>query len=477
MKKNSHVLFLCAAALLFLATPAVAVAYGQGYYEGYYQGYYQTYYQPYYQGYYQGAYQASYTGASSTAIYLTSGTSWTVPSDWTSVNTIEVIGGGGGGASGAGFAGGGGGGGGGYSKISNRTLTPGASITYSIGAGGAGGVGVSAAGGNGSPTYFNGTTCILSSVCAWGGNGGVLAGSGAIGAEGVGTTKYYGGYSPPVVDTRGTGGGGAAGPNGAGINGSATTTTTGGSGGGGYGGVGATANTNGSNGTEFSASYGSGGGGGGGTGQRAGGAGGTYGGGGGGGAGGGFSGGTGGSGLIVIQYTVSASTPATGDSGTTGDVNITVDTKIKGNLFVTGALSKGAGTFVIDHPLYPRTKLLYHSFVESPQASNLYDGIATLDANGEATVVLPKYFEALNKDFRYQFLALKGAMPKLYIKEEIKDNHFTIAGGKSGGKVSWQVTGTRKDAYILKHPIVPEVPKTDKTVVKKGFCLFEPLCK
>jgi hypothetical protein len=80
--------------------------------------------------------------ASSTVIFLTSGTSWTVPSDWNSANnTIEVIGGGGGGGPGqAGSPANGSGGGGAYSKISNLSLTPGAGITYAIGGGGSIGV-------------------------------------------------------------------------------------------------------------------------------------------------------------------------------------------------------------------------------------------------------------------------------------------------------------------------------------------------
>jgi len=75
---------------------------------------------------------------------------------------------------------------------------------------------------------------------------------------------------------------------------------------------------------------------------------------------------------------------------------------VSGNVVVTGTISKGSGSFVIDHPLDPENKLLYHSFVESPDVKNIYDGVITLDVNGEATVVLPSYFEALNTDFRYQ---------------------------------------------------------------------------
>ena len=146
------------------------------------------------------------------------------------------------------------------------------------------------------------------------------------------------------------------------------------------------------------------------------------------------------------------------------------------DLVIVSSLSKSYGTFVIDHPQRPRTHLLYHSFVESPDVKNVYDGVATLGGNGEAEVELPSYFEALNKDFRYQFFALDQAMPNLYIKQEVKKNRFTIAGGEPNGRVSWQVTGIRHDPYILANPIRVEVPKGPGQVVGKGKCIFEPLC-
>jgi len=45
---------------------------------------------------------------------------------------------------------------------------------------------------------------------------------------------------------------------------------------------------------------------------------------------------------------------------------------------------QGGGSFKIDHPLDPANKFLYHSFVESPDMKNVYDGVVTLDAKGEA---------------------------------------------------------------------------------------------
>ncbi len=158
-------------------------------------------------------------------------------------------------------------------------------------------------------------------------------------------------------------------------------------------------------------------------------------------------------------------------------VTLVGNVRFLGNLAVTGALSKGAGTFLIDHPLDPKNKLLYHSFVESPDVKNIYDGIATLDEGGEAEIVLPDYFDALNMSPRYQFFALDEAMPGLYVKEEEKDNRFVIAGGNPGGRISWQITGIRHDPYIRLHPVINEVWKSSKTEVDRGECLYEPLCE
>jgi hypothetical protein len=131
---------------------------------------------------------------------------------------------------------------------------------------------------------------------------------------------------------------------------------------------------------------------------------------------------------------------------------------VEGNLIVQGTLFKSAGSFRIDHPLDPANKFLSHSFVESPDMMNIYNGVATLDAHGQAVVRLPDYFEALNRDFRYQLTCIGGFAP-VYVAQEITQNQFRIDGGTPGLKVSWQITGNRKDAYAQAHPIVVEEPK------------------
>lgn len=137
---------------------------------------------------------------------------------------------------------------------------------------------------------------------------------------------------------------------------------------------------------------------------------------------------------------------------------ITRDVYVNNGLNVLGAISKGGGSFKIDHPLDPTHKYLYHSFVESPDMKNIYDGIALLDASGSATVKLPNWFSALNKDFRYQLTCI-GDYAQVYVSREVENNTFSIAGGKGGMKVSWQVTGVRKDPWANAHRIPVEEAK------------------
>jgi hypothetical protein len=132
---------------------------------------------------------------------------------------------------------------------------------------------------------------------------------------------------------------------------------------------------------------------------------------------------------------------------------------ISGNLSVTGTVSKGGGSFKIDDPLDPANKYLYHSFVESPDMMDIYNGVATLDAHGTVWITLPNYFQVLNRDFRYQLTSMGKPQPSIYIAAEISGNRFKIAGGKPGGRVSWQVTGIRQDVYANAHRIPVEEDK------------------
>jgi hypothetical protein len=173
--------------------------------------------------------------ASTNTIYLTTGSSWTVPADWNSSNnTIQCIGAGGGGAVGvANGVGGAAGGGGAYAIKSNLSLTGGGSVTYHIAPGGDNGA---------TDTYFNGAASSTASLaCSSGSNALVDAGgAGATTAHSIGDTKYAGGAgggsSGAFEAGGGGGGGGSAGSNDAGKSGATAASDVGAGGGGSDGG-------------------------------------------------------------------------------------------------------------------------------------------------------------------------------------------------------------------------------------------------
>ncbi|MFH1892183.1 MAG: hypothetical protein ABIK83_05805 [Candidatus Zixiibacteriota bacterium] len=130
-----------------------------------------------------------------------------------------------------------------------------------------------------------------------------------------------------------------------------------------------------------------------------------------------------------------------------------------GDVDVIGNLSKGGGSFKIDHPIDPANKFLFHSFVESPDMMNIYNGNVTLDAEGAAIVHLPDYFDALNRDFRYQLTPIGAPAPELHVAQKVEGSQFAIAGGVPGLEVSWQITGIREDPYAEANRIQVEVDK------------------
>jgi hypothetical protein len=133
-----------------------------------------------------------------------------------------------------------------------------------------------------------------------------------------------------------------------------------------------------------------------------------------------------------------------------------------GEVAVVGTLSKSAGSFRIDHPLDPENRYLSHSFVESPEMLNVYSGSVRLNGKGKATIRLPRYFEALNMEHRYQLTAIGAPAPDLHVARRVEGNRFLIAGGPPGAEVCWQVTGVRQDAYARKHRIKVDTAKKGK---------------
>lgn len=140
------------------------------------------------------------------------------------------------------------------------------------------------------------------------------------------------------------------------------------------------------------------------------------------------------------------------------------NSKVFGNLDVTGTLTATTKSFKIDHPLDPANKYLVYACPESPEMLNVYSGNATTNAQGIAVILLPDHFDAMNKDARYQ-LTVIGTFAQAVVKEKENNNQFTIQTDKPNVEVSWQVTGVRNDKWAQANPIRNE---QEKTGIEKG---------
>ncbi|MCP4440722.1 MAG: hypothetical protein GY810_17380 [Aureispira sp.] len=143
-------------------------------------------------------------------------------------------------------------------------------------------------------------------------------------------------------------------------------------------------------------------------------------------------------------------------------------------VFGTGGdvAATGVKSFYIDHPQDPENKILRHYAIESNEVLNMYRGIVKLDANGEAMVQLPDYFEAINKDYSYQLTPI-GTGQQPYIATEISNNEFKVAGAPNS-KVSWTVHAQRNDPYVQQNK-AKLVDVIEKTADRKGKYLTPEL--
>jgi len=145
-----------------------------------------------------------------------------------------------------------------------------------------------------------------------------------------------------------------------------------------------------------------------------------------------------------------------------GDVVVTNNLGVQGDITAHGNLTAfGVKQFKIDHPLDPENRYLYHAAIESSEVLNIYSGNVVTNQNGEAVVLLPDWFEAINRDFRYQ-LTVVGTFAQAIVADEIQNNRFKIRTNAAGVRVSWQVTGVRSDAAIRKHPFKVEEDKPER---------------
>ncbi|MBN2173917.1 MAG: Ig-like domain-containing protein [Bacteroidales bacterium] len=145
----------------------------------------------------------------------------------------------------------------------------------------------------------------------------------------------------------------------------------------------------------------------------------------------------------------------------------------QGNVLITGSLSKGSGSFLIDHPLDPENKLLRHNFIESPENLVVYRGKAKLNSNGETVVELPDYFEALTKENEATVTLTSIGKPFLTGYEWEHDYKCFKVYGDPDREISWVVFADRDDPVMhqLARP-VEEEKGPDNIYCEKGKLLY-----
>ena len=154
---------------------------------------------------------------------------------------------------------------------------------------------------------------------------------------------------------------------------------------------------------------------------------------------------------------------------------------VVGNLTVTGALSKGSGTFLIDHPLDPENKILRHSFVESPEMMNIYKGNSGT-IKKKSTIKMPDYFLALNgnnkEDYSFGITPLNGLCGGYYVDNGkiAASGEFTVNTEKEC-EFSYVVYAVRNDKFALKNPVIVEEEKGNNTQWDKGEYVHPELYK
>ncbi|MFP4459449.1 MAG: hypothetical protein ACLFSQ_07670 [Candidatus Zixiibacteriota bacterium] len=158
----------------------------------------------------------------------------------------------------------------------------------------------------------------------------------------------------------------------------------------------------------------------------------------------------------------------TRDYGATPSAKMTIsepgNVSITGNLTVSGSISKGGGSFLIDHPDDPENKTLRHNFVESPENLCVYRGEVELDESGEAKVEMPDYYKSLVDESGATVHPTPVGRPFMVGYEWEQDRLSFVLYGDPGRKVSYIIYADRDDPVIhhIERPVVEEKPDQEK---------------
>ncbi len=125
-----------------------------------------------------------------------------------------------------------------------------------------------------------------------------------------------------------------------------------------------------------------------------------------------------------------------------------------------GPTTMAAAALRVDHPAHPEERYLELPLAASGERTVTLDGTVHLDGAGAAEVRLPSWFARVTENHRYQLTAIGAPAPSLHIARELEGDTFAVAGGVPGQKVSWQISGSRRDPWAVAHPFTPEPAKS-----------------
>ena len=175
--------------------------------------------------------------------------------------------------------------------------------------------------------------------------------------------------------------------------------------------------------------------------------------------------------------------------------NTTMDWALRayynGNVSIRGALSKGSGTFNIEHP-HPSKKAthrLVHGFIEGPRNDLLYRGVVTL-VNGFATVDMDE--ESTMTDGTWVMLCrdaiafTEATTGWTRTKGTVEGSILTITAEDSNfsGDVNWVVIAERHDEHIMELDgtddngrliVEPEMTEVEMNNYKRKYGLLPEL--
>jgi hypothetical protein len=147
---------------------------------------------------------------------------------------------------------------------------------------------------------------------------------------------------------------------------------------------------------------------------------------------------------LACQANLPSTSTNSGTLTVIGGVGISGNTNIGGNCSITGALSKGTGSFLIPHPDPAKPDwMLRHCFVESnTRGDNIYRyQVQTL--KGYATISLPSYFKYLNENPQV-LISAKNVMGYGYgdVDTDLENVEIHV---NYDGLYNVVIIGTRKD--------------------------------